>query len=71
LNDALIFDYPFEGGTFLDREIIPVTLPAGSSKILLKISNASLNWGFVFRITDGKGEPLRDLLYSLHPPQTE
>jgi len=71
LNGALIFDYPFEGGTFLDREIIPVTLPAGTSKILLKISNASLNWGFVFRITDEKGAPLRSLTYSLHAPQTE
>lgn len=68
LNGALIFDYPYEGTAFLDRDIIPVTLPGGTSQVLLKISNAKLNWGFVFRVTDSKGQPLHDLTYSMTHP---
>lgn len=58
LNGALIYDFPHEGTAFLDRDIIPVTLPKGKNTILLKVSNGQLNWGFVFRITDDKGLPI-------------
>ncbi len=68
LNGTLIFDYPHEGTAFLDRDIIPATLPKGVSTILLKISNGQLNWGFVFRITDETGRPIRDLEFSIQAP---
>jgi Uncharacterized protein conserved in bacteria (DUF2225) len=52
---GLVFDYPYEGTALPDREVIPVTLPAGTTPILLKICNGQLNWGFVFRITNLDG----------------
>ena len=63
-----IFDYPYEGTAFLDREIIPITLPKGTTPILLKICNGELNWGFVFRITDAQGRPIRDLQFTVARP---
>ena len=33
-----------------------------------KITNALHNWGFVFRLTDPQGRPLKDLKFSLSPP---
>jgi hypothetical protein len=68
LGGKLVFDYPYEGGAILDREIIPVRLPEGTTPILLKICNGQLNWGFVFRITDAQGRPLRDLRFGVTPP---
>jgi len=68
LGGKLIFDYPYEGTAFLDREIIPVTLPAGTTPILLKICNGELNWGFVFRLTDPDGRPAEGLRYSVAEP---
>ncbi|MBN2307929.1 MAG: hypothetical protein JXR94_03100 [Candidatus Hydrogenedentes bacterium] len=67
LNGQLVFDYPYEGTAFLDREVVPATLPAGTSSILLKICNGQLNWGFVFRIADADGRPVPDLEYALRP----
>ncbi len=61
----LILDYPNESSVFLDREIIPVHLPRGTTPVLLKVTNNQGNWGFVFRVTDLKGHPLRNLNFSL------
>ena len=35
---------------------------------MIKASNGVLNWGFVFRITDGKGRAMDDLSFSLTTP---
>ncbi len=67
LGDKLVLDYPMEGTAYLDREIIPVTLPEGTTPILIKVCNGTNNWGFVFRITDGEGRPVEELRYSLTP----
>ncbi len=67
VGGKLVYDYPFEGTAILDRDVAPVTLPEGTTPILLKITNGLLNWGFVFRITDAKGEPIRDLKFSTAP----
>jgi len=69
LGDKLVLDYPQEGTAYLDREIIPVTLPAGTTPILIKICNGENNWGFAFRITDQKGRPAEGLTFSLKPPE--
>lgn len=69
LGGKLAFDYPYEGTAFLDREIIPVTLPAGTTPVMLKICNGEFNWGFVFRITGSDGRPAAGLRYSLRPPE--
>jgi hypothetical protein len=36
----------------VDNDLVPVTLPKGTSTVLVKIGQAELNWGFYFRITE-------------------
>ena len=69
IGGKLVFDYPNEGGMILDRNVVPVTLPSGTTPILLKVCNGEGLWGFVFRITDEKGRPLANIGYSLAPPK--
>lgn len=69
LGGKLVYDYPSEGTAFLDRDIVPVHLPAGTTPILLKVCNNQRFWGFVFRITDAKGRPIPELTYTLQPPK--
>ncbi len=63
----LVYDYPYEGTVYLDRDIVPVRLPKGTTPLLLKITNNLGNWGFVFRITDTQGRPLTNLKFGLSP----
>ena len=67
LGDRLIHDYPREGTAELDRDIIPLRLPKGTTPILLKITNNRLNWGFVLRLTDSQGRTLKNVKFSLSP----
>ena len=62
-----VLDYPYEGGAILDREIVPVTLPEGTTPILLKVCNGMNMWGFIFRITDETGGPVPDLQFGVQP----
>jgi hypothetical protein len=64
----LVYDYPEEGTAILDRDIVRVALPKGTTPILLKISNGVKNWGFVFRITDAQGRLLPSLRFSVKIP---
>jgi hypothetical protein len=66
-NGKLVHEYPYEGWAVMDRHIVPVTLPQGKSPILVKVCNGLGQWGFIFRITDTDGMPLKDILYSLQP----
>ncbi|MCP4641283.1 MAG: hypothetical protein GY851_12650 [bacterium] len=68
IGDELVYDYPHEGAAFLDRDIVPVTLPKGPTPILIKISNGGKNWGFVFRVTDTDGHPASGLRFSVANP---
>jgi hypothetical protein len=67
LGGTLVHEYPREGSAILDRDIVPVTVPKGTTAILVKACNGELNWGFVFRITDASGTPLPDITYSVRP----
>jgi len=69
LNDAEVWDKPIPPGRQLklDDDIVPVTLPKGTSRILLKISNLAKSWGFCFRITDEAGRPIEGLRFSIKP----
>ncbi len=67
LGDKLILDHAAEGTAYLDRDIIPVTIPAGTTPILVKVTNGQNDWGFVFRITDERAKPLEGLRFSLKP----
>jgi len=67
LGGQLVHDYPHEGSAFLDRDIVPIHLPKGTTSILVKITNNLGNWGFVFRITDTRGRALANLKFGLSP----
>lgn len=65
IDGELVFDHPHDGRALLDREVIPFTLPKGTVPILIKVTNGRLDWGFVFRITDGEGRPVEGLEFTL------
>lgn len=67
LGGRLVHENAEEGRVLLDRDVIPVSLPAGTTPILLKVCNNRKDWGFVFRITDTEGKPVEGLEYRLAP----
>ncbi len=69
LGGTLIYDYPAEGTAYLDRDVVPVTLPQGVTPLLVKVCNNQLNWGFVLRITDHQGKTLDHVRYLLSPTE--
>ncbi|MBI3117490.1 MAG: DUF4838 domain-containing protein [Candidatus Hydrogenedentes bacterium] len=56
LNGQEIWSNKIERVAAADADLIPVTLPVGTSQILLKIGQTALNWGFYFRITERGAE---------------
>ena len=66
-SDRLLFEYSGESNFILDKTIIPVTLPKGTTPILLKVCNGEGNWGFIIRITDVEGNALTQLQFSVTP----
>jgi hypothetical protein len=67
IGGELVRECPDEGRIILDREILPVSLPAGTTSILLKVCNNRRDWGFVLRITDLNGRPVPGLKVGLNP----
>jgi len=67
VGGELVYDYPYEGTAYLDRDVVPVTLPAGKTPVLVKVCNGQLNWGFALRFTDESGDALDDLQVELTP----
>lgn len=65
VGGKLVHECADAGRIILDREILPVTLPAGTTPILLKVCNNFRDWGFVLRITDRAGQPVPGLELSL------
>lgn len=67
VGGKLVHESADEGRIILDREILPVTLPTGTTPILMKVCNNKRDWGFVLRITDFNGRPVSGLNTSLKP----
>ena len=65
VGGQLVLDNPHDGQAILDRDVVPITLGRGTTPILLKVCNAGLDWGFVFRITAPDGKPAGKLRFSL------
>jgi len=64
LNDKEIFTYAVApGGAVLDNELVPVKFQKGWNKLLLKITDTWGSWGFYFRVTDLRGNPVEDLIF--------
>jgi tetratricopeptide (TPR) repeat protein len=63
LNDELIWQHYIRRDAVVDRDIVTVVLHPGYNKMLLKITNTDLDWGFYFRVTDETGDGFPDLKF--------
>jgi hypothetical protein len=63
LNDDLIWQHYIKRSAVVDRDIVTVVLHPGYNKMLLKITNTDLDWGFYFRVTDEAGDGYPDLKF--------
>ncbi len=68
LNDELISQRYLQKDAQLDRDLVTVVLRPGDNKVLLKITNTNLDYGFYFRVTDEKGEGFSDITF--HSPES-
>ncbi|MBI3119577.1 MAG: DUF1080 domain-containing protein [Candidatus Hydrogenedentes bacterium] len=68
LGGTLVYEHTGEGTAVLDRDVVDIALPAGTMPILVKVCNGTGNWGFVLRLSDRQGQPLRSLSFSPVPP---
>jgi len=57
--------YRFQGvrGLEYDKEVIPLTLPAGKSRFEVKVYNRAGMWGLFMRFTDANGRPMTNLQF--------
>jgi len=67
LGGRKVLDRKVERAATMDDDIVEVTIPAGTTPILLKVCQTKGNWGFYFRITDASGQPLRGVRFSAQP----
>ena len=54
-------------GVHWDSDVVPVRMPAGETRILVKVYNDVGQWGFFMRFTDAAGKPLEGLVFSPAP----
>jgi hypothetical protein len=68
LNGNQVYERPGLDADSPDKRMVEVDLPAGDSTILIKVGKSfegvGFHWGFYFRITDAKGNPIQSLSYS-------
>ena len=64
LNGKEVFRFEGSGGVDYDKHIVPITLPAGKSRLEVKVHNRAGMWGFYMRFTDLDGNPLKGLEFS-------
>lgn len=71
LNGAEVWDNKMERAASPDDDLVPVTLPQGTSAVLLKIGQTGLNWGFYFRITEPDADAVpQGLQVHIEPPNS-
>jgi tetratricopeptide (TPR) repeat protein len=63
LNDKLIWQHYLKRAAVVDRDIMTVVLHPGYNKMMLKVTNTDLDWGFYFRVTDEFGDGFPDLRF--------
>lgn len=64
LDGAEVWRHMGSRGVVPDSDIVPVTLRAGETRILVKVHNRVDQWGLFMRFTDADGRPLEGLGYS-------
>ena len=69
-NGRLVAEWQHPNGRWavVDDEVVPVTLPAGWSTILVKVPQTTGNWGMYLRISRPDGAPLKGINISAKPP---
>jgi len=63
LNDKKIFTHNISRPAVVDDDVVAVRLKKGWNKILLKASDTWGSWGFYFRVTDLKGNPIEEAVF--------
>jgi signal transduction histidine kinase/tetratricopeptide (TPR) repeat protein len=63
VNDKEIFACDISRTAEVDDDVITVNLKKGWNKILLKVTDSYGGWGFYFRVTDLKGNPVEDFIF--------
>ena len=63
LNEKMVFAYDVERSAEVDDDVVAVTLKKGWNRILVKVSDTWGSWGFFFRATDLKGNPVEPLTF--------
>ncbi|MCC6155190.1 MAG: hypothetical protein IT367_15590 [Candidatus Hydrogenedentes bacterium] len=67
LGNKLLRDCADVGRIIYDREIISARVGKGVTQLLLKVCNGKKDWGFVLRVTDAHGEPVKGVTLSAAP----
>jgi hypothetical protein len=63
LNGEEVYRFNGSRGIELDQDTVPVTLPEGPSRIVVKIHNRAGIWGFFLRFTYPDGRPLDNITF--------
>ena len=61
LNEKQVDSYDKPRSPALDQDVVPITLKSGENRIVVKVCNELVGWGFYFRITDSEGKAFDDL----------
>lgn len=64
LNDKKVLSKKVYRWVIIDQDTVNVKLCQGNNKVLVKVCEGNIDWGFYFRITDMYGAPVDDLRYS-------
>ena len=63
VNKKRVWDNPSARSAAIDNDIVSSTLEKGWNTVLLRITQTWGSWGFYFRVTDLRGEPIGDLIF--------
>lgn len=63
LNGKEIYRFTGTRGLEIDKDLVEITLPKGTSRIVVKSHNRARMWGFFMRFTDRDGKPAQGLTF--------
>jgi len=66
-NGRQVWRHDGPRGVHWDSDVVAVKLPAGETRILVKVYNEVGQWGFFMRFTDAAGKPIDSLGFSPLP----
>jgi len=66
-NGRQVWRHDGSRGVHWDSDVVPARMPAGETRILVKVYNEVGQWGFFMRFTDAAGKPIAGLGFSPMP----